>query len=102
MHGGRSIVPEHIVTSLAKKILMKTGAYQVEPSSVERDQNAAASKPAHIIALPPDRMGAKRLRTMPPTWKSGIMFTTIYSLDPIEQRLKHRVLTVDIILLEIP
>lgn len=50
--------------------------HQVEPRLTDNDQKAPASKPAHIMALPPDRSGAKRLRTMPPTWKSGIMFTT--------------------------
>ena len=48
---------------------------QVALRSMARRQNAMASKPAHMIALPPLRRGASRLRTMPPTWKRGIMFT---------------------------
>ena len=28
------------------------------------------------MALPPDNTGAHKLRTMPPTWNRGIMFTT--------------------------
>jgi len=32
-----------------------------------RLQNAMGSNPEHIMALPPDSIGAKRLRIMPPT-----------------------------------
>ena len=38
-------------------------------------QKAVLSNPGHMMALPPEKTGAHRLRTMPPTWKSGIMFT---------------------------
>ena len=38
-------------------------------------QNVVLSKPEHMIALPPEKTGAQRFLTMPPTWKRGIMFT---------------------------
>ena len=45
-------------------------------------QNAVLSKPGHMIALPPEKTGAQRFRTIPPTWNSGIMFTRSLGQDP--------------------
>ena len=76
--------------------------YQVDPSLVDSDQNAAASKPAHIIALPPEIIGAKRFHTIPPTWNSGIMFTETTNLDTSSAAHMFTKLTVHVFLLQIP
>ena len=38
-------------------------------------QNASGSNPVQTIELPPDRIGTKKFRTIPPTWKRCIIFT---------------------------
>ena len=53
----------------------KQYTYHVAFSSIAKFQKAIASKPEHMMVLPPVIIGAKRLRTIPPTWNNGIIFT---------------------------
>lgn len=74
MHGRSSVIPRSSFRNVQTNAVVNSTDHVV-PSSVDSDQKAAASKPAHITAAPPDSMGANKLRTIPPTWKRGIMFT---------------------------
>jgi hypothetical protein len=65
---------DHIVSGYHSNI-EGTGTNQVALNSLDKFQKAMASKPAHMMAEPPDSIGARRLRTIPPTWKRGIIFT---------------------------
>ncbi len=49
--------------------------YQVAPNWAATDQNVMTSNPIHMIELPPEKTGANKLRTIPPTWNNGIMLT---------------------------
>ena len=55
-----------------------------------------------MIVLPPDNAGAHKLRTIPPTWKSGIMFTIkVVNRDPNTSALGAE-LTVDVVWTKVP
>ena len=73
MKGGSSVVPVLWFAFLIDWIIYNT--HHVALSLRAYAQNASGSKPVQTIELPPDRIGANRFRTMPPTWKRGIIFT---------------------------
>ena len=59
--------------------------HQVTPRGPAFCMKSAASKAGASTVPPPAKIGDKRLRTMPPTWNSGIMLKhTSFALRPQE------------------
>jgi hypothetical protein len=105
VHGWCSVIPTAMSNlDYGTMIPMGGKTHHVAPISIASGQNEVASKPAHMIAEPPDMIGARRLRTMPPTWKRGIMFTAMAQLASykVSSRSCDRTLTVNILMSQIP
>jgi hypothetical protein len=80
MDGRSSIIP--IFKEIARELDRRFFAhhvimYHVGCSFTARDQNTFGSNPPHMMEDPPERIGASKFRIIPPTWKSGIIFTTL-------------------------
>jgi len=75
VHGRCSVIPACGAGQQCQSLKTTSATHQVAPSCFASFHQAVASKPAHMMALPQENMGAHRLRTIPPTWNKGIMFT---------------------------
>ena len=74
MNGGSGVIPVLEIVIIVDRITYGY-THHVALNSRAYVQNASGSNPVQTIVLPPDRSGANRFRTIPPTWKRGIMFT---------------------------
>ena len=72
MHRRRRVVPLRPCRHGGRAAVGAAGGGESSPASA-MSQKSPASKPGAAPSEPPESRGPSTLRTMPPTWKSGIM-----------------------------